>query len=356
MKKQGITFDLLWSGQHADLVKMNFDEFGFQVDFKLGATDRKNSLGSNAGELIHEISKFLKSKSYSCCIVHGDTLTAMCGALAAFYSGLNVCHLEAGLRTEDIRSPFPEEANRKLISSICHTHYAPTELAKSNLRREGYSEKNIIVTGNTIVDSIRTAIENDLVVPSNTGRANFAGLSQLLLKNSLKTLVLVTCHRQENFGNGIKNLCYCLKDFSASHSELIFVFPVHPNPKIKLVAQNILGRVNNIHLIDPLGYFDFLTLLSQCRFCISDSGGIQEEARSLGVPLLLYRNITERPEILAWENCVLSKPDSNNLTIDLEKLLLLSRNRVSSLSIQSSVFGDGHASEIIVNDLKKFIN
>jgi len=354
MKQQGVKFEILWSGQHSDLVKINFNEFGFRVDFQLNSVDRKNTLGVNTGELIQKFSNFLEDKAFSCTVVHGDTLTAMSGAIASFYNQIPVFHLEAGLRTHNIRSPFPEEANRKIISSICKTHYAPTNISKQNLIREGHSEKSILVTGNTIVDSIKLAFDKNMLDNINVEKKILSGFENIDTQNVFSNVVLVTCHRQENFGHGITNLCNVLRDFSNLHKELKIIFPVHPNPKIKLITDRILGDIENIYLIDPLGYFDFLTLLRQSRFCISDSGGIQEEARSLCVPLLLYREMTERPEILDWEYCILSKPFDKNLKSDLEKLFMLTKNRVVSNKIQSSIFGDGNASKRIVSDLKKF--
>jgi UDP-N-acetylglucosamine 2-epimerase (non-hydrolysing) len=285
-----------FSGQHRDLATKTLALFGIEPMFDLDLMRESQGLSSLSSLLINEITKFLTSTKPDLVLVHGDTTTAFMSSLASFYQRIPVGHVEAGLRTHDTSNPFPEELNRQAIARLASIHFAPTDLAKSQLLAEGISEEAIHVTGNTVVDALKILIDK-------LGTDNKENQD---LKDRVKTKVgfdfentkfaLMTSHRRESLGSDMGISFSQVAELVSRKKEYRIVFPVHPNPLVKNKADQILGNHDRIHLIEPMDYSEFLTLLNKCKFVITDSGGIQEEAVSLGVPVIVTRDGTERPE------------------------------------------------------------
>jgi UDP-N-acetylglucosamine 2-epimerase (non-hydrolysing) len=269
--------------------------------------------------------------------VHGDTTTTMATALASFYQKVDVAHIEAGLRTNDVYSPFPEEMNRQLTSKIARWHFAPTQISFDNLSHEGVPKDNIIVTGNTVIDALLDVVDklnNQMVIIPE------------YLPNERK-IVLVTGHRRENFGDGFLNICEALKEIALSYPEIDIVYPVHLNPNVQEPVNKILSSIKNVYLIKPLDYEPFVSLMSKSYLILTDSGGIQEEAPSLGKPVLVMRETTERPE--AVEAGTVKLVGANQETIvNAVKILIEDSSAYEQMARAHNPYGDGHACEKIV--------
>ena len=283
-------------------------------------------------------------------LVHGDTTTTLSAALAAFYANIPVMHVEAGLRTGDIGSPWPEEANRKLVSGIACRHYAPTESARKNLLKENVYANDILVTGNTVIDALKLTVAKI----ENNNELSKQLQSKFGFINGTDRLILVTGHRRENFGKGFIEICRALKNI-ASRNDVQIVYPVHMNPNVVKPVHDILGNVENVHLIDPLEYLPFVYLMKICDFIITDSGGIQEEAPALGKPVLVTRDTTERPEAVKAGTVLLVGTDSEKIDIAANRLLD-DRGFYDAMSVATNPYGDGNASKIILKDLKNVRN
>lgn len=278
-------------------------------------------------------------------IVHGDTTTAMAASLAAFYARIPVYHVEAGLRTDDIYSPWPEEINRRLVGRIAHLHFAPTETARRNLLSEGVNDESIIVTGNTVIDSLLEVV--NLIDGDPDLRRRLSDRFPFI--EPKKRLVLVTGHRRENFGKGFEDLCIALNEL-ASRSDVQIIYPVHLNPNVQEPVRRIIGDRPNIHLIEPLDYLPFVYLMSRAYLIITDSGGIQEEAPSLGKPVLVSRQNTERPEAV---NAGTVKLVGTNPSVILREanLLLDESEQYRQMAAKSNPYGDGQAASRIAKAL-----
>ena len=280
-------------------------------------------------------------------LVHGDTTTTMATSLAAYYERIAVGHVEAGLRTGNIYSPWPEEINRKLTGAIAKVHFAPTEHAKQNLLNEGIPTKNICVTGNTVVDALL-----DVVQRLETNQALRRQMeSQFSFLDSKKKLVLVTGHRRENFGTGFENICRALDEISRLDAVEV-LYPVHLNPNVQEPVQRILKGNPNIHLIDPVGYLPFVYLMNRASILLTDSGGIQEEAPSLGKPVLVMRDTTERPEAVAAGTVRLVGTSVRSI-VDGTRTLLTDPAEYSRMSNAANPYGDGTSALQIVNFLRE---
>lgn len=277
--------------------------------------------------------------------VHGDTTTTMAASLAAFYQKIAVAHVEAGLRTWDIYSPWPEEMNRQIVSNISTLHFAPTERAKDNLRTIGVDENRIFVTGNTVIDTLFWAqekldVSDELVDQVRTKIPELSGD---------KKTILVTGHRRENFGQGFENICMALRDI-ASREDVSIVYPVHLNPCVQEPVRRILGGCPNVHLLEPLDYLPFVYLMRKSHIILTDSGGIQEEAPSMGIPVLVLRDTTERPEALAAGTVKLVGTSRNSIVAEVEGLLN-SHENYSTMALAKNPFGDGDAADKILEAL-----
>jgi len=279
-------------------------------------------------------------------LVHGDTTTALATSLSCFYNDIDVGHVEAGLRTNDIYAPFPEEFNRQVVSKITKYHFAPTKVSRDNLLNEGANKKNILVTGNTVIDALQNTIKkikNDL---NHKERINKLIRALLPFNFENDNFLLITGHRRENFGKGFIEICQSIKELSTKFPNFHFVYPVHLNPNVQEPVLEILGGIENVHLIEPLDYEPFVWLLYHCYLILTDSGGIQEEAPSMGKPVLVMRNTTERPEAIEAGTVKLVGSNKTKI-IDSVSSLIENKFLYDEMSKAHNPYGDGLASKRI---------
>ena len=324
------------------------DFFDIKADYDLDLMKPGQNLYNLTATIIDSLKPILEEFSPDYVFVHGDTTTTMAGSIASFYSGAKVCHVEAGLRTNNKLSPFPEEINRQITSRICDYHFAPTENSKINLLKENISGSSILITGNTVIDALLKSVKKINKNPSQLIKE----LSKLI---GNQEVILVTGHRRENHGDGFIRICEALKEISLDNLNRIILYPVHLNPKVQEPVNRILGDITNVKLIDPLAYQDFIWMINRSKIIITDSGGVQEEAPSLGKPVLVMRNTTERPEAVEAGTVVLV--GTNKELIVSEALALLNdKKKFDKMSQKHNPYGDGTACKKIVNymiNLKK---
>jgi UDP-N-acetylglucosamine 2-epimerase (non-hydrolysing) len=323
------------TAQHRHLLDQVLGFFSLKPDIDLNLMKPNQDLTDITVACLSALREVFRSVKPDIVLVQGDTTTTMASALAAFYAKLPVGHVEAGLRTGDKYSPYPEEVNRKLVSPLADYHFAPTTQSQSNLQKEGVPAHQIFLTGNTSIDALLWASERNQSHPE-LGKL-FAG----------KKLVLLTAHRRENFGEPLRQIFTAVRDFAARHPEVQFVYPVHPNPNVKGAVDSLLKGVSNISLIDPVGYSELVFLLKHSQFILSDSGGIQEEAPTLGKPVLVLRETTERPEAVTAGCAKLVGSDQEALTSHMNQLLDRQSTLYQSMSRAGNPFGDGTAGKKI---------
>lgn len=331
------------SSQHKHLIRPFLETLDVEVDFDLGVMKRGQSPNDVASRVIAKIDKLLVAEEPDLVLVQGDTTTTLAGAVAAFNRGIRVGHVEAGLRSGNPLSPFPEEMNRRLVSQVTSFHFAATEKNRRNLLSEGVSTEKIFVTGNPVVDALRSMLKG--LEPSE----RIAGLIE---STKGKRRLLVTTHRRESFGPAMEANMKVLRDFVARNSDVSLIFPVHPNPNVKALARELLAKRDRIHLLEPLDYSDFLAVMRSAWLIVSDSGGVQEEAPSLGKPLLVLRENTERPEAIHAGVAKLVGSDPNVL-----KRLLDENHSVDtwirSVKEVANPFGDGKSAPRIVRVIEE---
>ncbi|MDC1145864.1 UDP-N-acetylglucosamine 2-epimerase (non-hydrolyzing) [Candidatus Marinimicrobia bacterium] len=340
------------SGQHQSMLTQALDIFNINPDYNLDIMEPNQTLFTVTSKIIKKMEQVLSEFEPHLVLVHGDTTTTFAGAISSFYHKIPVGHIEAGLRTNNIYSPFPEELNRKLTSQIAALHLAPTQKSMDNLIKEGVSAEKIIITGNTVIDALFLTLEkinNNTDVKKNILK-DFAKKGYFFPE--YKRIILVTGHRRENFGTGFINICKALKELAINNSDVDIVYPVHLNPKVKIPVHKILGKISNIHLIEPLDYESFVYLMNQSHIIITDSGGVQEEAPSLGKPVLVMRENTERPEALKAGTVQLVGTKKELIVSEAQKLLD-NEEKYSKMSLATNPYGDGNSSLRIVNFLKK---
>lgn len=352
LKSQNEKFETLIcvTAQHRQMLDQALVIFDITPDIDLNLMKDGQDLFDVTASVLLAMRSVLNKYKPDILLVHGDTTTAYSAAVAGMYLGIRVGHVEAGLRTYDISKPFPEEFNRQVISKIAYWHFAPTELCRKNLLNEGVKSSQIEVTGNTVIDSLLSVVGR-FESNSNIGKQNQSYISKLLPFDFLKDrFVLITGHRRENFGVGFLNICSALQELALKFPNIHFVYPVHLNPNVQKPVNSMLAGYKNIHLIAPLDYEPFVYLLKFSYIVITDSGGIQEEAPSLGKPVLVIRDTTERPEAVQAGTVRLVGADTNNIIINTSELL---ENEVSYnlMSKAHNPYGDGHASERIVKIL-----
>jgi len=332
------------TGQHREMLMQTLGAFGLKPDRMLDTMSPGRSLNILASRLLADMDLVLEEEQPDWVVVQGDTTTAFCAGLAAFHRGIRVAHVEAGLRTGDLSSPFPEEANRSLLARITTTHFAPTARARACLLSEGIPPASIIVTGNTVVDAI-AQVRNDW---TNGRPAVLAPhISEIADKGPL---ILVTCHRRENFGEVLDGFCLMLREQSARHANFHWVFPVHLNPSIREPVKKMLSGLPNLSLIEPVDYSASLYLISRSSLVVSDSGGIQEEAPSFGVPVVVMRQHTERLEGEESGFATLAGQSPSGVAAAIDHWLDRSDLR-NALRGRENPYGDGHASSKIVSSL-----
>ncbi len=332
------------TAQHREMLDQVLDFFEIVPDYDLDLMQPGQNLYNLTSNIIESLKSVLDDFSPNYVFVHGDTTTTMVGSIASFYSGAKVCHVEAGLRTNNKLSPFPEEINRQITSRICDYHFAPTETSKNNLLNENISKDSILVTGNTVIDTLLESVRKVNENPSQL-------IKNLSKQIGNKEVVLVTGHRRENHGAGFVNICKALKRIARDDRNRLIIYPVHLNPKVQEPVNKILSGINNIILMDPLAYQDFIWLMNKSKIIITDSGGIQEEAPSLGKPVLVMRNTTERPEAVK-AGTVLLVGTNEDMIVSKALDLLNSNENFDKMSKLHNPYGDGTASKSIVNFLK----
>lgn len=333
------------TAQHREMLDQVLDFFEITPHYDLDLMKPGQNLYGLTATIIESLKPILEEFKPDFVFVHGDTTTTMAGSIASFYSGAKVCHIEAGLRTNNKLSPFPEEINRQITGRICDYHFAPTQTSKKNLLKENISEKSILVTGNTVIDALLKSVEKINENPSKL----ILDLSQ---KIGNKEVVLVTGHRRENHGAGFERICNALKIIALENVNRLIIYPVHLNPKVQEPVNRILSDVSNVILIDPLAYQDFIWLMNRSKIIITDSGGVQEEAPSLGKPVLVMRDTTERPEAVDAGTVILV--GTNEKLIFSKALdLLNNKDNFEKMSKLHNPYGDGQASKRIVNFIKK---
>lgn len=335
------------TAQHRSMLDQVLELFSIKPDFDLDIMTPGQDLSDITSKVLAGMRTVLREWRPDYVLVHGDTTTTMATSLAAYYERIAVGHVEAGLRTGNIYSPWPEEINRKLTGAIAKVHFAPTEHAKQNLLKEGIPAKNICVTGNTVVDALL-----DVVGRLETDGALRRQMeSQFSFLDSKKKLVLVTGHRRENFGSGFENICHALNEISQL-DDVEVLYPVHLNPNVQEPVQRILKGNPNIHLIDPVGYLPFVYLMNRASILLTDSGGIQEEAPSLGKPVLVMRDTTERPEAVAAGTVRLVGTSVRSI-VDGTRILLTDPAEYSRMSNAANPYGDGTSALQIVQFLRE---
>jgi UDP-N-acetylglucosamine 2-epimerase (non-hydrolysing) len=335
---------VLVTAQHRHMLDQVLCVFDIEPDYDLNLMKKGQSLSDVTSGVLRGVERVLKRGRPDMVIVQGDTTSALASALAAFYQRIPVGHVEAGLRTNDKYSPYPEEMNRRLVSSLADLHFAPTRGAKENLLREGVPRGRIRVTGNTVVDALKAVLQSkakwhvpvlDVIAPQNR-------------------VILVTAHRRESFGAGFESICRALRMIVRRNTDVEVVYPVHLNPNVRKPVRAILGGVPGIHLIEPLEYLPFVRLMERAYLILTDSGGIQEEAPALGKPVLVMRDVTERPEAVKAGTAKLVGTDPDVIVLTTERLLR-SGDAYRKMARARNPFGDGRASARIAGALRRFV-
>ena len=338
------------TAQHREMLDQVMDIFALQADYDLDIMKKDQDLYSVTSKVLLRMKDVLLDFLPDIVLVHGDTTTCSIASLASFYQKISIGHVEAGLRTGDIYSPWPEEANRLLTGVLAKYHFAPTQTSKNNLIKENKAEDTILITGNTGIDALFLTlehIENNEIVKQTI----LTHIEAEYTFNEKRKIILVTGHRRENFGDSFINICQALKTIALNHPTIDIVYPVHLNPHVQKPVYELLSNVDNIFLIKPMEYESFVYLMNKAYFIITDSGGVQEEAPSLGKPVLLMRETTERPEAVIAGTVKLVGTDKNTI-IDAADQLLTDKKIYNEMSQAINPYGDGKASERIVNYLK----
>lgn len=345
LKKSQADIKVCVTGQHREMLDQVLEIFNISPDIRINVMREGQSLNALAGRLLNDLQTVFSSESPDLVIVHGDTTTASCAALAAYNLGIKVAHVEAGLRTDNLFSPWPEEGNRRLIGALASYHFAPTNAAKDALLLENIGAENILVTGNTVIDALLHTVRRVRTSENEKCKSKFSFL------DDRKKLIVVTVHRRENFGAPLNDICDALLALVDKHKDIQIVLPVHPNPNVRKTVECRLSENNNIFLVEPLPYLEFTYLLDRARLILTDSGGIQEEAPSLGKPVLVLRTSTERPEAVEVGTVKLVGSDTTEI-IKYVEILKDDTDLRRSMTTVANPYGDGNASEKIVNFLR----
>lgn len=345
----GIEARICVTGQHREMLDQVLNLFDLTPDFDLNIMKPSQDLTDVTVRILEGLRGVFADFVPDVVLVHGDTATTFATSLAAYYHRIPVAHVEAGLRTWDIYSPWPEEGNRKLTGALANLHFAPTATSQSNLLREGVAQSNVIVTGNTVIDALISVIDrlkSDPVLSAEAAKP-FSFIS------SDRRIILVTGHRRESFGDGFERICKALAHIANAHPDVDIIYPMHMNPNVREPVNRILKGINNVYLIEPLDYLPFVYLMERSYLILTDSGGIQEEAPSLGKPVLVMRDTTERPEALQAGTVKLVGTNEEVMIAEVEELLN-SQEAYDKMSFAHNPYGDGNASGRIVETLKQF--
>ncbi|WPC42087.1 non-hydrolyzing UDP-N-acetylglucosamine 2-epimerase [Clostridium sp. JS66] len=343
-KKEQIDTKVCVTAQHREMLDQVLELFDIKPDFDLNIMKTKQSLTGITTRVLEGLEEIFEQEKPDLILVHGDTTTTFAGALAAFYQKIKVGHVEAGLRTYDKYFPFPEEMNRKLTGAVADMHFAPTPGSKMNLLREGVDQNSIFVTGNTVIDAMEFTVDDKYVFKN--GELNNIDYNG-------KKVIMVTAHRRENWGKGIENICYALRDIVNENKDVEIVYLVHLNPVVKNVVYKILGDVDRVHLLAPLDTKETHNLMNRCYMVMTDSGGLQEEAPHLGKPVLVLRDVTERPEAVKAGTVKLVGTDISTIKKEANDLIT-NGEEYDSMSKAINPYGDGKASQRISASILKY--
>ena len=338
------------TAQHREMLDQVLDLFQITPDYDLNIMQPSQDLYDVTSNILLKIKPVLEEFKPNVVLVHGDTATTFATSLASYYQKIKIGHVEAGLRTGNLYSPWPEEGNRKLTGVLTDYHFSPTETSRKNLLNEGVSESSIFITGNTVIDALQLVIKR-----IDTDRFLKLNIEKAIIQSGFKRInskyVLVTCHRRENFGKGFLNICEALKVLAEGNPDINILYPVHLNPNVRKPVNELLSNISNIRLVEPFQYEEFVYLMSKSYLILTDSGGIQEEAPSLGKPVLVMRDTTERPEAVEAGTVKLIGSDQDNIIKEVQKLLN-DNSEYQKMSKAHNPYGNGNASEKILNILK----
>lgn len=329
------------SAQHRQMLDQVLNLFEIKPDFDLDIMKENQDLWTLTSSVLLEMKKVFDKSGPDIVLVHGDTTTSMAASLSAFYAKIPTGHVEAGLRTFDKQNPFPEEINRVFTDAVCDYHFAPTDTSVKNLKDAQINDAHIYKTGNTVIDALLYTIKN-----------HKSDLSYINLDKNLKT-ILLTSHRRENFGEPIKRICSAILELVRSNKNIQVVYPVHLNPNVQKPVYEMLSGIDRIHLIEPMEYAPFCSLMKESYLILTDSGGVQEEAPSLGKPVLVLRETTERPEAVEFGTVKLVGTNKDKIVFEVQKLLD-DEQEYKKMSEATNPYGDGHSAERIVEILKNF--
>jgi UDP-N-acetylglucosamine 2-epimerase (non-hydrolysing) len=338
-KREEINSLVCVTAQHREMLDQVLELFHIKPDFDLNIMQTKQSLTGITTRVLEGLEEIFEQEKPDIILVHGDTTTTFAGSLAAFYKQIKVGHVEAGLRTFDKYFPFPEEMNRKLTGAVADLHFAPTDSSKNNLLREGVQEKSIFVTGNTVIDAMNFTVGAEYIFNNEI-------LNNIDYKN--KKVILVTAHRRENWGEGIENICKALKTIASENHDIEIIYLVHLNPVVKDVVYDYLEGVKGVHLLPPLDTKETHNLMNKCYMVMTDSGGLQEEAPHLGKPVLVLRDVTERPEAVDSGTVKLVGTNMQDI-IESANKLINDKEHYEAMSRAVNPYGDGRASERITD-------
>ena len=334
------------SGQHREMLDQVMSIFSIKPNYDLNIMKHNQTLEYVTSSIMNKLGNILDEEKPDLVLVHGDTATCLVSALTAFYKKITIGHVEAGLRTFDRYSPFPEEMNRKLVGSLSNLHFTPTINNTNNLLKEGVDQNSIFITGNTVIDALKTTIELNYVFECEQ-------LNKIDYKN--KRIIVITAHRRENLGKPLENICNAIEDIANTYDDILFIYAVHLNPLVKNTVYKMLDNKKNILLVPPLNVRDLHNLMKRSYMIMTDSGGLQEEAPSLGKPVLVLRKETERPEAIVAGTVKLTGTDKNNIIKDAS-LLLDSKETYSKMANSVNPYGDGNASQKIIAAIKTYFS
>lgn len=343
-KREGIESKVCVTAQHREMLDQVLEHFNIKPDFDLNIMKTKQTLTGITSKVLEGLEEIFLKEKPDMILVHGDTTTTFSGGLAAFYQQIKVGHVEAGLRTFDKYFPFPEEMNRKLTGALADLHFSPTKGSKTNLLREGIDEKSIYITGNTVIDAMIHTVKKDYVFENDE-------LNKIDFEN--KKIIMITAHRRENWGEGIENICEALNKIVEGNEDVEIIYLVHLNPIVKDVVYGKLGNKERIHLLPPLDTKETHNLMNKCFMIMTDSGGLQEEAPHLGKPVLVLRDVTERPEAVEYGTVKLVGTDVDKI-IEEANNLINNKDEYIKMSKAVNPYGDGLASARIVDIIENY--
>ena len=349
-----INVSVCLTGQHRDLLQQVVDLFGIPVTYNLNIMKAGQDIVDIMTAVQVGLRDVLAVDKPDLVLVHGDTTTSMAAAVTCFSLSIAVGHVEAGLRTNNLATPFPEEFNRRVSALAARFHFAPTELNRQNLLAEGHAEQHVHVTGNTVVDALRMMVDRFTKNPDIYEQIEADFASMIDGWPFTEQLVLVTSHRRENFGEGLRNICDAIKELANLSKDARFIYPVHPNPNVQVPVREYLGDCRNVHLIPPLSYEYFCFLLNRAHLILTDSGGVQEEAPSIGKPVLVVRDTTERPEAVSAGTVKLVGTSKDEI-IKHTRLLLTNQDAYKLMATSGNPYGDGYAANKIASIIARHL-